>query len=109
MPSDYAEPKEPNAPQVVDKYQLANLLSLKVSWIEERCRRRLIPHLLIAGQYRFTQAHITEIISMHERRPVAEPAAAQQRHAQQSPPGLVAPLRNRGLPTHRLRRPNGAS
>lgn len=109
--------RAPGAPQIINKHQLAELLDLKVSWIEEQCRRRLIPHLLLAGQYRFTQEHITEILTMHERRPVTEPPKAppaptpQHRIRQSRPaplPGVVAPLRDRGLPTHRLRRPAGA-
>lgn len=103
-----------SVPQIIDKHQLAELLNLKVSWIEGKCRTKKIPHLLIAGQYRFTRAHINEILAIHERRPVSEPKsppapapppAPRRRTRQPAPlPGSMAPLRDRGLPTHRLSR-----
>lgn len=98
-------------PQLINKHQLAELLTLKVSWIESKCRTRKIPHLLIAGQYRFTEQHVAEILAMHERRPIERPATATEgtpstRSPRSLPtPGVPRPLRDLGLPTHRLRRP----
>ncbi|SFK91456.1 hypothetical protein SAMN05216275_1416 [Streptosporangium canum] len=104
----------------INKRQLAERLGddFKVSWVEDQCRKRRIPHLLIAGQYAFTEQHVAEILAMHERRPAEEqPAAApapaptpalQRRTRASRPlptiPSGTAPLRDRGLPTHRLRR-----
>lgn len=104
----------------INKRQLAELLGedFKVSWIEDKCRTRQIPHLLIAGQYAFTEGHVQEILAMHERRPAEEqpaaapapaPTSAPQRRTRASRPlptipTGTAPLRDRGLPTHRLRR-----
>lgn len=102
----------------INKYELAALLGddFKVSWIEEKCRTRQIPHLLIAGQYRFTEEHVAAIIAMHERAPkpqqaVTEPAptAPPQRRTRGLRPlptgqAAVTPLRDRGLPMHRVPR-----
>ncbi|MET8334432.1 hypothetical protein [Streptosporangium canum] len=104
----------------INKRQLAERLGddFKVSWIEDQCRKRRIPHLLIAGQYAFTEDHVRQILAMHERRPAEElppasptPAstpAPQRRTRVARPlptiPTGTAPLRDRGLPTHRLRR-----
>lgn len=104
-------------PILINKHQLAELLgeNCKVSWIEAQCRTRKIPHLLIGGQYAFTEQHVAEILQMHERRPEpAQPAApaptapAPQRRARAPRAPLPIPagnaLRDRGLPLHRLRR-----
>lgn len=98
----------------ITKQELAELLGLKVSWVEDKCRAREIPHLKIAGAYRFTEQHVAAIIAMHER-PVAETppaiaaAPAPQRRARAprplpTIPTGVAPPPDRGLPLHRLRR-----
>lgn len=105
-------------PILISKHQLAELLGedFKVSWVEDKCRTRQIPHLLIGGRYAFTEQHVAEILRMHERRPETEqpapasvPMAPQRRtRAARAPlpmaPAGSAPLRDRGLPLHRLRR-----
>jgi len=106
--------------EIISKRQLAARLGplVSVSWIEAQCRARKIPHLLIGGHYGFTEEHVAEILAMHERRPEpaqptppAPPAPAPQRRTraartpQPTIPAGNAPLRDRGLPLHRLRRP----
>lgn len=42
-------------------------------WVKEQARRRRIPHCRIAGSYRFTAAHLAEIIRLFEVRPTGQP------------------------------------
>jgi hypothetical protein len=104
------------APIIIDKHQLAKLLGCRVTWIEDKCAARKIPHLLLGGRYSFTEQHVADIIAMHERRPEPEqpaislpaPPAPQRRtrasRAVQPVTRKAAPLRDRGLPVHRLQR-----
>lgn len=99
---------------VINKRQLAELLGCKVSWVETKCVTRKIPHLLL-DEYKFTEEHVAEILAMHERRPTVEqpvapaPAAPVPQRRTRTPRSLpapqngVTPLRDRGLPLHRLR------
>ncbi|MEV0830952.1 MULTISPECIES: hypothetical protein [Streptosporangiaceae] len=104
---------------VIDKHELAELIGpiCKVSWIEAQCRAKKIPHTRIGNKYGFTHEHVAEILAMHERRPepqqpaaAPEPAPRRKSRAPRTPralppptPGGVTPLRDRGLPVHRLR------
>lgn len=81
------------------KHEAAELLRVKVSWLERRCARREIPFSMLSGQYRFTPEHLAEIVRLNEQRtgaPVrlAEPRERLSRAVRQQPDGFV-PLRPR--------------
>ncbi|MGV9535033.1 hypothetical protein ACWEU6_21935 [Streptosporangium sandarakinum] len=76
---------------VLNKHQLAELLGVPVSWVEDKCAARVIPHLKL-NEYKFTWDHVAEIIAMHERRPTEKPATRQKpRLHVQHPAALAAP------------------
>lgn len=49
--------------------EAAVLLRCKPSWLNEQARKRLIPFTLVGGSYRFSVAHLTQIITDHEHLP----------------------------------------
>lgn len=49
--------------------QVADQLQIKASWLRARCEGREIPFTMLGGQYRFTDAHIEQIIAAHEEKP----------------------------------------
>jgi len=76
--------------------------SLRVSeyWVKERARRREIPFTLVGGAYRFTEAHLDEIVEIFEQRPEStrgQTSATPRRRAQprSQPADAVTPLRAR--------------
>ncbi len=48
-------------------------------WLKEQARRRRIPFLMLGGCYRFTVAHLAEIVVTFEVRPVASVTTEPQR------------------------------
>lgn len=81
------------------KHEAAELLRVKVSWLERRCARRQIPFSMLSGQYRFTPEHLAEIVRLNEQstcapRRLAEPRKRLPRTVRQPPDGFV-PLRPR--------------
>lgn len=49
--------------------QVADLFQCTPSRIKERARRREIPFVMIAGQYRFSHEHLAEIVRIFKTRP----------------------------------------
>jgi hypothetical protein len=55
--------------RVYDPAEAASLLRCKESWLKDKARRREIPFTLIGGAYRWTDAHLAEIIRLGEQAP----------------------------------------
>jgi hypothetical protein len=102
-------PTQPNIPRqrtddgtelvLYTKREAAELLRVKVSWLERRCARRQIPFSMLSGQYRFTPEHLTEIVRLNEQSTGAiprlvEPRGRLSREVRQ-PPDTFVPLRPR--------------
>lgn len=51
--------------------EAARALRCSEWWVKEQARRRRIPFLMLGGSYRFTAAHLDEIIAAFEVRPVS--------------------------------------
>ncbi|GAA0972522.1 helix-turn-helix domain-containing protein [Nocardiopsis tropica] len=49
--------------------QVAEQLQIKESWIRAKCEGREITFSMLGGQYRFTDAHVDEIIRQFEEKP----------------------------------------
>ena len=49
--------------------EAAKALRCSVWWLKEQARNRRIPFLMLGGAYRFTAAHLAEIIALYEYRP----------------------------------------
>lgn len=47
---------------------VATVIGKSETWLAEQARRKRVPHLRIGRQVRFTEAHVTEIISAAEVR-----------------------------------------
>jgi len=80
--------------------EIAAALRVSESWVKNQAQRRRIPFTLVGGSYRFTEAHLVEIIEIFEQRP--EPTRGQvvtapRRRAQPRPLPVdaVVPLRAR--------------
>ncbi|MER5899349.1 helix-turn-helix domain-containing protein [Streptomyces mirabilis] len=82
--------------------EIAEALGCSAWWVKDRARRGLIPHTRVGRAYRFTAAHLAEIVRLHEERPkrsfssapagpaVTSPPAARTRAAQSSRPTMAA-------------------
>jgi hypothetical protein len=55
--------------RVYDPDEAAVILRCKPSWLKEKARRREIPFTLIGGAYRWTDAHLAEIVRLGEQAP----------------------------------------
>jgi excisionase family DNA binding protein len=51
--------------------EAAAILRVKKSWLERQAARRKIPFTMLGGTYRFTSAHLAEIVLMHEETPAS--------------------------------------
>ncbi|MDI3390202.1 helix-turn-helix domain-containing protein [Streptomyces sp. B-S-A8] len=62
-------------PRLYNPDEVATVLGCSAWWVKDRARRRLIPHTRVGRAYRFTSAHLTEIIRLNEERPAPMAAA----------------------------------
>ncbi|MGQ7750316.1 helix-turn-helix domain-containing protein [Streptomyces sp. WC2508] len=72
--------------------EVAAALGCSAWWVKDRARRRQIPFARVGRAYRFTAAHLAEIIRLHEERPTV----AARPPAPGAPP--AAPARRSGAP-----------
>jgi excisionase family DNA binding protein len=56
-------------PALYTSEEAAAILRVKRSWLERQAARRKIPFTMLGGAYRFTAAHLAEIVLMHEESP----------------------------------------
>lgn len=61
---------EASLPRLHRPEEIAKALGCSTWWVKDRARRGLIPHTRVGRAYRFTAAHLAEIIRLHEERPV---------------------------------------
>jgi excisionase family DNA binding protein len=80
--------------------EAAAILRVKQSWIERQAAARKIPFTMLGGAYRFTSAHLIEIVRIHENVPAvgardreADPRTPRPRQA--VGPLVPTPLRPR--------------
>ena len=82
------------------KYEAAEILRVKVSWLERRAAARQIPFTMLGGAYRFTPEHLAEIVRLSEHggvaaKPRPERRGQRRREANCQPPDGFVPLRPR--------------
>jgi excisionase family DNA binding protein len=80
--------------------ETASILRVRKSWLERQAASRKIPFTMLGGAYRFTDAHLAEIVRMHEKLPAAgELKTERARRPPQAPTpssgASVMPLRPR--------------
>ena len=51
--------------------EAAVILRVRKSWLERQAAARKIPFTMLGGSYRFTDAHLAEIVRMYEKVPAA--------------------------------------
>jgi excisionase family DNA binding protein len=97
-----AEQHHAEAPRLYTAQEAAAILRVKQSWLERQAADRKIPFTMLGGSYRFTSAHLEQIIRLHERAPVPGGHNPGSRHASRRRDGLpeeagrtTAPLRPR--------------
>jgi len=64
------------APVLHRPADVARMLRCSQWWVKEQARKRRIPFSWIGGSYRFTDAHVAEIIALFEVRPEDATATA---------------------------------
>jgi excisionase family DNA binding protein len=50
--------------------EAAEILRVKKSWLKRQAAARKIPFTMLGRSYRFTSAHLSAIVRMHEQAPV---------------------------------------
>ena len=90
---------------VYDADEASVILHCKASWLKAKARERKIPFTMIGGAYRWTDAHLAEIVRLGEVAP-AVPAQRSRRPA--DPAGPQAPLLQ-ARPPRRARTPDTAT
>jgi excisionase family DNA binding protein len=93
-------PDLPSLPRLHTAEEIASALRVSESWVKERARRREIPFTLVGGSYRFTEAHLEEIVQIFEQRPESihgQVVTAPRRRTKQPAPEqtAVVPLQAR--------------
>jgi excisionase family DNA binding protein len=89
-------------PTVYTAEEAAQILRVTKSWLERQAAARKVPFTMLGGSYRFTPAHLTAIIRMHEQAPAAPDSSGDSRTrsrrlsaGRQMVGQAVAPLRPR--------------
>ncbi|WP_374222964.1 helix-turn-helix domain-containing protein [Streptomyces sp. MBT65] len=73
-------------PRLYRPEEIAEALGCSAWWVKDRARRGLIPHTRVGRAYRFTAAHLAEIVRLHEERPKRFVSSASASPAATSPP-----------------------
>ncbi|WP_167529679.1 helix-turn-helix domain-containing protein [Streptomyces spinoverrucosus] len=73
-------------PRLYRPEEIAEALGCSAWWVKDRARRGLIPHTRVGRAYRFTAAHLAEIVRLHEERPKRSVRSASASRAATSPP-----------------------
>jgi hypothetical protein len=76
-------------------------------WVKEQARQRRIPYCWIGGSYRFTDAHLAEIVRLSEVRPaeqLAPVAPPEPTRSSASDQGGDSVVRLRARPPRRARK-----
>ena len=56
-------------PRLFTMEKAAEILRVKKSWLERQAAARKIPFTMLGRSYRFTNAHLSAIVRMHEQAP----------------------------------------
>jgi excisionase family DNA binding protein len=86
--------------------EAAEILRVKKSWLERQAAARKIPFTMLGRSYRFTSAHLSAIVRMHEQAPTPlEWTSASDTRSRR--PSTEPRVTNRGSPPLRPRPRNG--
>nr|WP_239086127.1 helix-turn-helix domain-containing protein [Streptomyces parvus] len=80
-------------PRLYRPEEVAKVLGCSAWWVKDRARRGLIPHTRVGRAYRFTGAHLAEIVCLHEERPKRSVSSAPTSRAATSPPSRTRAAR----------------
>ena len=94
------------APTLYTAGEAAEILRVKKSWLERQAAARKIPFTMLGRSYRFTSAHLSAIVRMHEQAPASSArtgdSGTRSRRLSAQPR-----VTDRGLPPLRPRPRNG--
>jgi len=86
--------------------EAAEILRVKKSWLERQAAARKIPFTMLGRSYRFTSAHLSAIVRMHEQAP-APPGWAGDSDTRSRRLSAAPRVTDRGSPPLRPRPRNG--
>jgi excisionase family DNA binding protein len=86
--------------------EAAEILRVKKSWLERQAAARKIPFTMLGRSYRFTSAHLSAIVRMHEQAP-ASPEWTDASDTRSRRLSAGPPVTDRGSPPLRPRPRNG--
>ena len=67
-------------PTLYTAEEAAEILRVKKSWLERQAAARKIPFTMLGRSYRFTSAHLSAIVRMHEQAPAPSASERRQRY-----------------------------
>jgi excisionase family DNA binding protein len=67
--------------------EAAAILRVKKSWLERQAAARKIPFTVLGGSYRFTSAHLAEIVRLYEQLPARQIENPARGHQASRPAG----------------------
>ena len=98
----------PVVPAVYTADEAAAILKCTASWLKEQARRRKIPFTKIGGSYRWTSAHLEEIIRLGEHQPEPQfPPRPYARRPPEMPAADDVPLLQARTPRGPRKKPSG--
>jgi excisionase family DNA binding protein len=86
--------------------EAAEILRVKKSWLERQAAARKVPFTMLGRSYRFTSAHLSAIVRMHEQAP-APSGWNDGSDTRSRRPSAEPRVTNRGSPQLRPRPRNG--
>ncbi|MFK0173986.1 helix-turn-helix domain-containing protein [Streptomyces sp. NPDC090306] len=90
-------------PRLYRPEEVAEALGCSAWWVKDRARRGLIPHARIGRSYRFSDAHLAEIVRMNEEQPARPPQSPRTSSAPTpSSPRVPRPQNEAAAPVARL-------
>lgn len=96
-------PRQRPAVHVYTAEEAAEILKCTPNWLKEHARKRKIPFTMIGGAYRWTDAHLAEIIRLGEQQP--QPTFPARSAARPKPQAADAVPALRFRPSPRRRQP----
>ncbi|SMD24191.1 helix-turn-helix domain-containing protein [Lentzea albidocapillata] len=82
-------------PRLHTAEEIAEALGVSEWWVKEQARQRRVPFVKVGGAYRFTSAHLDEIVASHEQRPEHQPTSTARRSQRAAMDPSVTQLRPR--------------
>jgi excisionase family DNA binding protein len=80
-------PDPVDRPDVYTADEAAVILRCSADWLKRRAAARLIPFTMLGGSYRFSNAHLQEIIRLNEHPPADRTEQPKRERSRRAPRG----------------------